>query len=363
MKIGIIGGGNLGSVLAVKFSQEHEVILYTNLIDKVHLYQSDMEVYCEDNNSYYRGKDIKYTTSIKELAKESSYIFVTFPSFLFEELAKELIPHLNKGHHLVFVPGSGGAELFFKAALKKGATITGLQRVHSVARITEFGKQVRESGVKSLLRIASIPNSYNEQARKDLEELYHIKVEKLHNYLNVTFVNSNPILHTSRLYTIFKEYPDKKEYDSLPLFYEEWNDESSILLMEMDKELFDIFDVLEVHGLPIKEITPIAQYYDSETYSQLTNKLISIKAFKGIGTPSIKNSNGTYSPDLSSRYFTADFPFGLDILLAYGEFLKLHLPHMTQVSNWYHKVSNTKKTFSLDQFGIQSIEDLVKIYK
>ena len=335
MKIGIIGGGNLGSVLAVKFSQEHEVILYTNLIDKVHLYQSDMEVYCEDNNSYYRGKDIKYTTSIKELAKESSYIFVTFPSFLFEELAKELIPHLNKGHHLVFVPGSGGAELFFKAALKKGATITGLQRVHSVARITEFGKQVRESGVKSLLRIASIPNSYNEQARKDLEELYHIKVEKLHNYLNVTFVNSNPILHTSRLYTIFKEYPDKKEYDSLPLFYEEWNDESSILLMEMDKELFDIFDVLEVHGLPIKEITPIAQYYDSETYS----------------------------PDLSSRYFTADFPFGLDILLAYGEFLKLHLPHMTQVSNWYHKVSNTKKTFSLDQFGIQSIEDLVKIYK
>ncbi len=30
-----------------------------------------------------------------------------------------MIPYLSNNHHLIFVPGSGGAELFFKDALKK----------------------------------------------------------------------------------------------------------------------------------------------------------------------------------------------------------------------------------------------------
>ena len=363
MKIGIIGGGNLGSVLAVKFSQSNNVIVYTNLLDKIELYKSDMKVYSEDKGVYYIGKNIKYTTCLRTLADNSDYIFITFPAFLFKELSKELLPFLSKNHHLIFVPGSGGAELYFRDALKKGATITGLQRVHSVARIIEFGKLVKESGIKSKIRIASIPSFFNDEASIVLKELYGLEVEQLDNYLNVSFVNSNPILHTSRLYSIFKDYPQKKEYNKLPLFYEEWSDDSSILLMKMDDELFDIINELEKYGLPVKDISRIAYYYDSSTHTQLTNKLISIPAFKGIETPSVKNKNGTLSPDLNSRYFTADFPYGLDILLAYGEFLKLNLPNMQKVSNWYHKISNTKRNFFLKDFGINTIGDLIKIYK
>ena len=180
---------------------------------------------------------------------------------------------------------------------------------------------------------------------------------------DVTFVNSNPILHTSRLATIFKNYPKTQHYPALPLFYEGWDDESSSLLIEMDNELFEIIDKLKENGLEVNEIEPLLKYYESHDAASLTKKLSSITAFKGIGTPSVQNEDGTYSPDLNSRYFTADFPYGLDILLSFGRTIGLKLSHMEKVSSWYHTISGNKDSFSLEKFGIKSTEDIIKFYK
>lgn len=364
-KIGIIGGGNLGSVLAVKFSLKNDVILYTNLNDRLNEYRNDMTVFCEDTQSNYKGNIKIITNSLKELSDNSEYIFITFPSFLFKNLAKELVPLLKKGQHLVFVPGSGGAELAFKEALSKGVTITGLQRVHSVARIIEFGKLVKESGIRGSLRIASIPASFNHIAAHDLSEMYGLPVEELDNYLNVTMVNSNPILHTSRLYSVFHDYPLKvKEFDSLPLFYEEWDLDTSNLLIKMDEELFAMFDKLNSFGIPVKQITKIVTHYDSVDAQGLTNKLQSIQSLKGLTTPHIVNGNNKLIPDFSSRYFTADFPFGLDILRAFARTIHCDVPYMDMVSNWYRSVSNDKtKMFDLNDYGIKDVEDLIYLYK
>ena len=65
---------------------------------------------------------------------------------------------------------------------------------------------------------------------KIISELYNIKVDELDSYLNVTFVSSNPILYTSRLYNLFSSYNKTiKEYDNIPLFYEERSEETSKL--------------------------------------------------------------------------------------------------------------------------------------
>ncbi len=363
MKIGIIGGGNMGCVIATKFSQKHEVTLYTNLIDKLPLYKKDMKVYLEDNDSYYQANIKCVTSSLEELCKKSDYIFITFPSFLFEQLCKDILPFLNERHHLFFVPGSGGAELFFKDVLAKGVTISGLQRVHSVARIIDFGELTKETGLRKELYVASIPNSFNKEAVNIVEELYGIKTTSLDNYLNITLINSNPILHTSRLYSIFKDYESVHEYKKLPLFYEEWSNESSELLIKMDNELFHMFDCFEDRGLPIKQIKPLLEHYESTNAIEMTNKIRSINSLKGLTTPSVKLENGNYIPDLSSRYFTADFPDGLDILLAFARTLNLDCPNMHLVTSWYHRITNTRVKFDLSSFGFKEIEDLLIFYK
>lgn len=362
-KITIIGGGNMGSILSVKFSLKYDVTLFLNApYEKVDEYHKDMVIFNEDNNTFIKGKINLITENLEDAVKDADWIYITYPSFLFSKLSKELIPLLHNGQHLVGIPGSGGFELYFKAALNKGVTITGLQRTHSVARIMAKGQEVRESGVRTSIKCASIPASFNKEASNFISDCYSLPVEPLDNYLNVTLLNSNPILHTSRLYTIFKDYLSKKEYDRLPLFYEEWSLESSELLEKMDQELFNMFDVLGKHNMPVTQITTLLKHYDSNNTIEMTKKLNSINSLKGLTTPSKLNENGKYIPDLSSRYFTADFPYGLDILLSFSYILGVSAPNMQKVSDWYHQVTNTERTFYLKDFGLNSIDDLKDIY-
>ncbi|HUM43329.1 MAG TPA: NAD/NADP octopine/nopaline dehydrogenase family protein [Fervidobacterium sp.] len=362
-KITILGGGNMGSVLAVKFSQKNNVNLYLNSpYETKKEFSNDMIVFNEDSNMHLKGRISLITENLEKAISNAEWIFVTFPSFLFESFSKELIPLLHEGQHLVGIPGSGGFELFFKDALKKGCTITGLQRVHSVARIIKKGQEVRESGVRKSIRCASIPASFNDEAAVFLSECYSIPVEPLGNYLNITLINSNPILHTSRLYSIFKDYETVKEYDKLPLFYEEWSLESSELLEKMDAELFEMMSVLDSHGIIVDKISSLLEHYESRDALEMTKKINSISSLKGLTTPSVKKENGKFAPDLKSRYFTADFPLGLDILLSFSTVLGKTCPNMKMVSDWYHRITNTEKSFDLEKFGINSINDLKSFY-
>lgn len=362
-KITLLGAGNMGHILAAKFSQNNDVCVFLNEVEAVRKFNKDVKVFCEDSNSFYSAKVKLITTDLSEALEFGEYIFITYPAFLFGKYAKLICPYLNSKHHLFFVPGSGGAELFFKEAINKGATITGLQRVHSVARIIDQGVLVKESGIRKALRAASIPNSYNIEACHILSELYSLTVEPLDNYLNVTLINSNPILHTSRLYSIFKDYPKKiKEYEQLPLFYEEWDLDTSELLINMDNELFTLFKELGKCGLQVNQITSLLEHYESSNKEEMVAKITSIKSLKSLTTPSVKKENGKYEPDFNSRYFTADFPYGLDILLSFCRFFNTDCKNMETVSTWYHFAINDNASFDIKQF-FSSQKEISEYYK
>ena len=363
MKISVIGAGNLGCILATKFSQNHDVILYKKDLEKSqYVYKKDMKVINKDTNTETFAKIKEITSSLQYAIENSNYIFITYPAFLFEELSKNITKYLTKEHHLIFIPGSGGAELWFKEATLKGCTITGLQRVHSVARIVEHGSITNEIGVRKELKIASIPNSYNKKIKPIIEKLFSIPVKLLDNYLNITLINSNPILHTGRLYSIFKDYSKGITYNKLPLFYENWDDESSKLLISLDLELQNLFKILNKYSFDMSGITPILEHYESTNYKELTNKITSINSLKGLTTPAVSTDKG-FIPDLNSRYFTADFPFGLDILLAFAKTINTDCKNMKKVSDWYHDLTNTKASFTLKDFNINNIEDIISFYK
>jgi hypothetical protein len=69
-------------------------------------------------------------------------------------------------------------------------------------------------------------------------------------------------LHSSLKIFLFKDFETVKEYDSLPLFYEEWSLESSELLEKMDKELFTMMDELTKNGMVVNEITTLLEHYE-----------------------------------------------------------------------------------------------------
>ncbi len=155
-----------------------------------------------------------------------------------------------------------------------------------------------------------------------MTKLWGIPCTSLPNYLSVTLTPSDPILHTTRLCTMFNDYETGKIYDRIPLFYGEWSNDSSKLLLDCDSELQSMIKLLDI--LDLHNVRSLKQHYESETVEEMTNKLRSIKSLHNLPSPMKKVENG-WIPDFNSRYFTADFPYGLAIIeeLAYVLISKL----------------------------------------
>lgn len=356
MKIAIIGGGNIGTQLAVHCSQKNETWIYTSVSD---MFVPDICIVDEHDNIILTGKNIRVTSDAKTAFIDCDYIFITYPAFMLDTIARILLPFAHKKMCIGIIPGTGGGECAFMEHIAKGTTVFGMQRVPSVARLIEKGKKVRAVGYRDKLYVASIPVARALSIASDISDFLGIACDAMPNYLNLTLTPSNPILHTTRLKILFGDYHEGVFYDRVPLFYEEWNNESSALLFRCDDEVQDICAALKKFDL--RYVKSLKEHYGSYTPEALTAKIRSIKGFKGLTSPVIRTRQG-YIPDFNSRYFTADFAYGLNVLVQIGAFLGLEIPYMESTLKWYQRVSGDKHGFSFGTYGIKNREDFVDFY-
>ena len=313
--------------------KKHDVSILTS---NPEIWSHEIFVYDADGRKKYTGAIRCISNNLQEAIVDRDLIFVTYPPFLFKEFATKLTGVVAKNQKLVFLPGSGGVEMAFAGLIADGVEIWGLQRVPDIARIKEKGQSVYSLGRKPRLKVATIPASRNTQAAKTIEALFGIGCDPLPNYLCATLVPSNQILHTSRLCAMFHDFAPGKVYDHQFLFYEEWDDAASELLFQNDAELQNLCNVIPGD---LSSVESLPKYYESPTPADLTRKIRSIKAFHGIKTPMLQTSAG-WVPDLGSRYFTADFPFGLNIIRQLARKYKVSTPSMDETWRWYRKISS-----------------------
>lgn len=370
MKIAVLGSGNIGTLISAQLTLKgHEVHLYSRrpqMFEKTVIYE-DADYESKQEVMIYNISD-----DLKQVVSDAALVIVTVPAFAIKELIQRVFRLINTSTRVFFYPGTGGVEFYCKDFIAAGGVIFGTQRVCSVARLKEYGKHVISSGKRKEMFVASIPSSYGQEAANLIEELFDITTSALPNYLSVTFTPSNPILHTSRLYSLFQDYNPKVGYDSIPLFYEEWDLKSSNVLIELDKEVQDMCRVLT---MDLRDVKSLLTHYESKDAQSLKDKICSIKSFKGLKTPQIEQG-GRVHPDFESRYFTADFPYGLLILKAFAIVCKIDTPMMDKVIRWYQGVigkeyltqdvclGRDSEELTLPQhYGIASIEQIEEYYK
>lgn len=334
IKITIVGGGNVGTLIAGELCHKgHQITIYTR--DKSR-WSDTITVYNKDDNSEYTVKPHCVTSNIELSLKEAELIFITLPSVAIKEYIEKAEKYINSGSWICFYPGTGGIEFLSSNLLNKDCVIFGTQRICSVARLKKYGKSVVTTGKRKQMFLGAIPKSYTDKAATLFSELFDIETIALPNYINVTLTPSNPILHPSRLYNIFKDYKTGTTYNSVPLFYEKWDDNTSKTLIEMDNELHETLKKIDLDTSYIK---PILEHYESNDYKSLTRKIKSIESLKGLTTPCIEKGN-KYVPNLNSRYFTADFPHGLMIIKSFAMILNQKTPRIDLVIDWYQKIIN-----------------------
>lgn len=103
----------------------------------------------------------------------------------------------------------------------------------------EYGKEAGLPGYHDCLIMATENIQDVKGFSLFIEKLFEEKVKLVDSFYEVTLSNSNPILHTGRIYSMWKDW-DGTPYDRCSLFYKEWTLEASELEIEMDKEFYHL---------------------------------------------------------------------------------------------------------------------------
>ena len=304
MKICICGGGNLGHVVAgfVAAQKKHDVCLLTR-----HPEQWNQDLLIEAPDTTYEGRLNDVVGDAKQAISDANIILLCLPGYAIRDTLLQIKDYLRPDAAVGTVVSSTG--FFFQAmeVLPDSQTLFGFQRVPFISRVIEYGHRARLMGYKESLELAIEHCAHPEILRDALSDMLRTPIHLLSSHYEVSLSNSNPLLHPSRLYSLWKDWHSGIVYDRIPLFYEEWTDEAAELYINMDNELQALLAQLPVNK---GSIATVLDYYESTDAPSLARKLRNIEAFKGIPAP-MKETAGGFIPDFHSRYFTEDFPYGL----------------------------------------------------
>lgn len=326
MRICICGGGNLGHVCAGFLANRgHQVSILTT---KPERWSQTIEIVAPDGN--FDGHLAQVTSLPEEVIPQAEIVLVCLPGFAIHNELTKIRPYLSKTCRVGTVVSSTG--FFFEAfeVLPADIALFGFQRVPFISRIIEYGRIAELKGYKESLHVAIEQTEDKESVRVVLEQLFEKPVTLADSFYEVSLSNSNPILHPSRLYTMWKDWQPGIVYPRNPQFYAEWTLEASTLLLQMDDEFQSLLKIL---GLKEGCIPPILDYYDSSDADSLTQKLRSIKAFQNISSP-MKAVEGGFIPDFGSRYFTEDFPYGMRFIVETAQKHHISIPTTENIYQW-----------------------------
>lgn len=327
-RICICGGGSLGHVIAGYLSAKKDVEVNI-LTQRPQLWKQELHISTPEDDTLH-GRLHIISDNPEEVLHGADIVLLCLPGYAIKSELIKIKPYVNEHTYVGSVFSSTG--FFFEAMelFEGDVPLWGFQRVPFIARTNVYGESAHLLGYKNSHNIAIERCEDMEGFRAIIEELFDAPVRLLNNYYEASFTNSNPILHPSRLYTLFKNWNKEVYYDRQFLFYEEWTDEASELLIALDRELFSLLSRLPVAP---SFLTPILPYYESTDAASLTYKIRSINSFKGIVTPMIHSDKG-WQPDLNSRYFQEDFMYGLRYIYQEAHRLGVVVPTIDEVYHW-----------------------------
>ena len=327
MRICIYGGGGLGHTCAGVLSNREEVTvdLLTNHPQK---WNHEFVVNIPDGQ-HLTGKLGVITNNPEEVIPQADMVFLCLPAFLMENALLSIKPHLKPETIVGAVVGFTGFFLYSHQHLPAQTKLFSFQRVPYISRVVDYGKEANLLGYRDQLIMAAENICDRESFRSQIECLFGEETVLADSFYEVTLSNSNPILHTGRLYTMWKDW-DGKPFDRCSLFYKEWDDETSQLEMGMDKDYFALLNKLKVST---KHIKTLAEHYESTDAEGMTRKIRSIGSLSTITSPMVQTEDG-WVPDFTSRYFTEDFPYGLRFIRDLMHQEQIEAPFIEQVYQW-----------------------------
>ncbi len=330
----ICGGGSLGTVIAgTAPARGFRVSLLSERADK---WRDEITVFACDGGTF-SGKLSRKSALANEVVPEADFVLLCVPGYLIRATLEKIAPYLRAGTAVGSVVSSSGFFFAAQETLPVGTPLFGFQRVPYIARVSEYGKSADLLGYKNEIRLATkdFPSDDSQEAfRQKIENLLATPTVLLKSFWDAALTNSNPLLHPCRLYGMWKDWDGETPYSEHTLFYDDWDDFSSEILIKSDEEFFELLKKLPVTPGAIPRLL---DYYECKTASDLTRKLKGIPAFQKIRAPMLAVFGG-FIPDVKNRYFTEDIPFGMKIIKQLAVQNNILMPTIDRVLNWADKL-------------------------
>ena len=243
MKICIIGSGNISHAIIGTIDPKRRHTINVLSSNPKHFRQ----VTAIDDIGKRTNGQIDYFSNDASIVTGSDLIIFTIPAFARSQVLRNIAPFVSENTIIGSFPGAGGFDWEVKKYIKNKPVIFSAQRVPFISRIKNYGENVLISRKESIH--ISVTEGQENKVKELLEDLLKIDVFVLANFLEVNLSNSNPILHSARLYTLFNDTPSEKKWESNILFYEEWDLASSELLIAMDDEFMKVISRLKLEGI------------------------------------------------------------------------------------------------------------------
>ena len=371
MNVCIVGGGHIGTALVCYIKRvhpEYRVSLYTRTPE---LFAE--EIKCNDIEqqiSYYVKPDV-ISNDAEIAAGNADIVFIALPHFAIEKAFEDIAPYVSANAFIGVLPGGGGGEFIFSKYFDSNKTLFGFQRVPFTAKLEKYGAEANLKSWKPFSVVGTLNPQRIDEACECIEKC-GLNTKKASNYLEIALTPTNPILHTSRTYVLFGKHDVNYVYDNKFKFYVGWSDEASETLFGMDKELHNLLDAME--EINTTAIRPLTEHYESPTIAALTAKINSIPTFQTVFAP-MREVEGGYVADTTSRMFTEDFPWGLAVIRSYFELFGIAAPTMDKVLGWYADYMGLEwyvdgkfcgkdlaRTGIIQNYGIKTKEELVALY-
>ncbi len=385
--ITIIGGG----------SSTHTLIPFlTNNNRKINLLTRnpnkwDTEINLEWRNANdevireFQGK-LNYATDQAEMViPKSDIIIFCMPVYKYYDILEEIGKHISKNTVIGTIYGQGGFNFMVDDIKLKynlsNITTFAVGLIPWICRIKEYGKTGITYGSKHLNIVAFD----NKNKYEELEELFYDMCYKwfkkgsfvlADNFISLTLSVDNQIIHTARLYGLFKKFGGSWKFlDEVPYFYRDFDDLSAKYLKELDDDYSLIRNKIK-ESYPNQNFEFMLDYLKLEqlTYNSVNTNIkesfVSSETLGAIKTPVVEK-NGKWIINKNHRFFYDDIYYGLCIAKLLAERLDLKVNMIDNILKWAeelldesilkdNKLVINEKIALLDKYKCKTFNDIVK---
>ena len=304
----------------------------------------------------------KVSNKPEDVVVGSKVLLIAGPSHIHGDILKTIAPFVGENTWVGTVYGQGAFDLqaryiFQDKLAKKNITIFALQNVPFICKIIEYGKSINIIGPKDHLYCASYPPERVDEIANIISLLYYIPTVTIPNFLCITLTPSNQIIHPGRVYAIFKDWDGKSPYNPklVPRLYD-LDEESAKEIQLLDDEIQAIKKAIIMHYpsidlsllLPIKERI-IKQYSDQIKDKSTLQSVFSTNSGYDILVFPTKQVKGGLIPNVESRFFWEDIPYGLCILKNIGDIFGVPMPNTERIIKWHQQFMGVKYLDSDDK--------------